>query len=222
MGAIDINAGELAGAAMAGVGGQVMGNAMGMFMGENSMASQEAMAKRMAIFNREQAMQMWRDTNYKAQADQMRKAGLNVGLMYGKGGGGGATTGFNTGQMPSGYQGNNSNPMEVASNLASLELMKAQARKTNAEADVTESTGKPKAEAEIGLLNANTGNVQADTELKRVNTEISKINQEISEGSKQYSIYGIMANAEKAIAEASSAMTKANVDANTKDTQINL
>ena len=36
---------------------------------------------------------MWKDTNYAAQVEEMKKAGLSVGLMYGKGGAGGATTG---------------------------------------------------------------------------------------------------------------------------------
>ena len=32
-------------------------------------------------------MQMWKDTNYAAQRNEMEKAGLSVGLMYGNGGG---------------------------------------------------------------------------------------------------------------------------------------
>lgn len=124
MGALDI---------MASVGGQLAGNAMGAIIGQNSMSDQVAAAKQMAIFNREQQMQLWRDTNYKAQADQMRKAGLNVGLMYGKGGGQGGSVAAAGGQMPSGYSGNNSNPMEVAASLANLELMKANVKKVEAE-----------------------------------------------------------------------------------------
>ena len=33
----------------------------------------------------------WIRTNYPAQVEQMKKAGLNVGMMYGKGGGAGGT-----------------------------------------------------------------------------------------------------------------------------------
>ena len=42
---------------------------------------------------RKMQMQMWEDTNYAAQVEQLKKAGLSVGLMYGKGGAGGTTTG---------------------------------------------------------------------------------------------------------------------------------
>ena len=48
--------------------------------------------KQIANNNRIEQMKMWNDTNYKAQVNHMKEAGLNVGLMYGTGGGGGSTT----------------------------------------------------------------------------------------------------------------------------------
>lgn len=39
------------------------------------------------------ALQMWEDTGYAAQKDQMKRAEINPALMYGMGGGGGQTTG---------------------------------------------------------------------------------------------------------------------------------
>jgi hypothetical protein len=39
----------------------------------------------------ELAMDMWNQTNYKAQVDHMKKAGLNPALMYGSAGQGGST-----------------------------------------------------------------------------------------------------------------------------------
>lgn len=47
--------------------------------------------KEMAEFNRKQQMKLWEDTNYSAQMAQMKKAGLNPGLMYDAGGQGGVT-----------------------------------------------------------------------------------------------------------------------------------
>ena len=35
---------------------------------------------------------MWKDTNFRAQRDEMEKAELSVGLMYGNGGGQAAST----------------------------------------------------------------------------------------------------------------------------------
>ena len=36
-------------------------------------------------------LQMWKETNFGAQRDEMEKAGLSVGLMYGNGGGSAAS-----------------------------------------------------------------------------------------------------------------------------------
>lgn len=86
-------------------------------------------------------LSMWEATNYKAQMEQMTKAGLNPGLMYGMGGGGGQTIG---GGMPSTSGGHaEQNPGEVAQfsgmglqlgmQAAQLELIKAQARNLDAD-----------------------------------------------------------------------------------------
>ena len=42
---------------------------------------------------RQKELQMWQNTNYSAQIDQMKKAGLNPALLYGQGGGGGSAAG---------------------------------------------------------------------------------------------------------------------------------
>ncbi len=55
-------------------------------------------AREMGQFNYDMAMKGWRETNYGPQVEQMKKAGLNVGLMY-KGAGAGGQLG------PSGQQG---------------------------------------------------------------------------------------------------------------------
>ena len=57
--------------------------------------------KEMGLFNYNQQMKMWDNTNYEAQKRHMIAAGLNPALMYGMGGAGGATTGANTGQTVS-------------------------------------------------------------------------------------------------------------------------
>ena len=36
---------------------------------------------------------MWKDTNYSAQMEELKKAGLNPGLLYGMSGGGATTIG---------------------------------------------------------------------------------------------------------------------------------
>ena len=56
-------------------------------------------------------LQMWKDTNFGAQRDEMEKAGLSVGLMYGHGGGSAASTAGGTATQPNAPK---TNPVEVA------------------------------------------------------------------------------------------------------------
>src|ERR1044072_4182703 len=55
--------------------------------------------KDMADYNRNNQIKMWEATNYPAQVNQLKLAGLNPGLMYGMGGGGGTTVGNATGSV---------------------------------------------------------------------------------------------------------------------------
>ena len=57
------------------------------------MAAQLGIDKLKMEEQRKIQMQMWKDTNYAAQVEELKKAGLSIGLMYGKGGAGGTTTG---------------------------------------------------------------------------------------------------------------------------------
>ena len=56
--------------------------------------------KRAAEFNMQQQLEMWKATNYSAQMEEMRKAGLNPALAYGMKGGGGVTTGSSNASAP--------------------------------------------------------------------------------------------------------------------------
>lgn len=97
---------------------------------------------------RQKEMQMWHDTNYKAQVEEIEKAGLNPALLYGKGGGGGTTVG-GSGMGISGGQAANAAAtqqantqsagmaMQLGMQAAQLELIKAQTEKTKAEAAKT-------------------------------------------------------------------------------------
>lgn len=85
-------------------------------------------------------MDIWNKTNYEAQMKHMKAAGLNPALMYGMGGGGGATTG-GAGAMPSGGSG-----MGIIdpSGMAQMRLLEAQAEKLKVETENlrTEGIGK--------------------------------------------------------------------------------
>tara|TARA_B110000977_G_scaffold197660_1_gene280761 strand:+ start:168 stop:929 length:762 start_codon:yes stop_codon:yes gene_type:complete len=82
-------------------------------------------------------MDMWNKTNYGAQIEHMKNAGLNPALMYGMSGGGGSTTGSQGGgsQSMGGVEQQKNMGIEGAMAMAQMELMKAQAYKATKEGD---------------------------------------------------------------------------------------
>ena len=92
------------------------------------MAEQLAFDKLKMEEQRKIQMQMWEDTNFAAQVEEMKKAGLSVGLMYGKGGAGGTTTGAGAAgvsapQAPTGM--GIIGGSQLATQIANIDLIKA-------------------------------------------------------------------------------------------------
>lgn len=121
--------------------------------------------KQMTDYNYAKQMQMWKDTNYSAQKDELKKAGLNPGLLYGMTGGGGATTGSGGGSVQGATAqqnpGETKESMEMGMSMAQMAAQTALilAQKTKTETEV------PKVEAE-------TKNTEADTQNKILNSVI--------------------------------------------------
>ena len=55
-------------------------------------------SKELTDYNAAKQLEMWKATNYPAQVEQMKLAGLNPALAYGMGGGGGVTANVATGK----------------------------------------------------------------------------------------------------------------------------
>ena len=60
------------------------------------MALQAKYNKEQADYSQQLALDMWNATNYEAQVEHMKAAGLNPALLYSKGGAGGSTSGAGT------------------------------------------------------------------------------------------------------------------------------
>lgn len=125
--------------------GGVLGGAMGMLLGDYNDRRQYNQQERlqnlqmqgqqkMSRFNLEQQMELWNRTNYQAQKEQMKKAGLNPALLYGMSGGGGATTATQQGNV-----GGGNAPVgggEVGMGIqAGMQMQLLAAQKANIEAD---------------------------------------------------------------------------------------
>jgi len=94
--------------------------------------------KQQMKYGKQLDLQMWKDTNYPAQLEQMKAAGLSPGLMYGMSGGGGATVGGGGGSVsaPNAPQGGNE-VLGLQLLGAQKELLEAQTEKTKAETTKT-------------------------------------------------------------------------------------
>lgn len=131
---------------------------------------QIAGSKQLTDYNYAKQLQMWKDTNYQAQKEELKKAGLNPGLLYGMGGGGGSTIGSGSGGSVSAGQATagSGEIMGMMNQKMQLELLNAQ--KENIEADTANKQ-------------ANTVNTGANTVLTKVNTDIAKIERDIKDQS---------------------------------------
>lgn len=166
--------------------GAIGGGLLGLFSGKKDKSAQRQLANEkelmglqnqynteMAEGNQKRAMEMWDYTNYENQVKHMKNAGLSVGLMYGNGGGMGAST--------SGGQGSGvSNPgttavqqglqakmmgVQLGNVQSQTALNAAQAAKNMAEADKIKGVDTKAAEATIENVIAQTNNEKAKNEL---------------------------------------------------------
>ena len=103
---------------------------------------------------------MWKDTSYGAQVEQMNKAGINPGLMYGMSGGGGQTTGNASGSVSGGSAPVGGGEIQAMMGMGlQMQLIKAQKEVLESQAE------KNRADA-AKTAGVDTKNVSADTENK--------------------------------------------------------
>jgi hypothetical protein len=134
-------------------------------------------------------LQMWKDTNFAAQRDEMEKAGLSVGLMYGNGGGQAASTAGGTATQPNAPK---TNPVEVALQQQALGLqlkqIEAQNKLANAE------TAKTLAEANK-IAGVDTKGQELNNKWQEIENRIQLSKENIAESN----ITEAAANAKKAV-----------------------
>lgn len=212
------------GAAAAGIAGGIQGlfQSAGLkrrYKYAKKMADYEHnLQKEMNQYNAGLALQQWKDTNAPAQVEQLRKAGLSTGLIYGMSGAGG-TASTNTGAGGSGGDVNLPNEegfrfmgleagLQVAAQKAQIELTKAQAK--NVEADTANKAG-----GEAANLAADVTNKTVQNAIMQVQKEMADIEKNVKNQTAEETIKQAKAATAKIIAEANSAQTKGTVDRET-------
>ena len=114
-------------------------------------------------------MDMWNKTNYGAQIEHMKKAGLNPALMYGMSGGGGTTAGSQGGGSASSGSAVQMHPMD----MANLSLVQAQKDKLKAEENNINKDTEVKDEL-VGKTEAEKNKIVADKLLSEQQLSESK------------------------------------------------
>ena len=131
---------------------------------------------------------MWNKTNYPAQLEMMKKAGLNPGLMYGLGGGSGTTTGSQGGGSATGGQAP-MQPMGIDAGTASqIELNKALANKANAEATKTSGVDTELGQASINKMIEETTNLGVKRDLMELEKISLGFDNDLKEGTLQINL----------------------------------
>jgi hypothetical protein len=121
-------------------------------------------------------MDMWNKTNYKAQLEHMRAAGLNPALMYGQAGQGG-TTGSQGGGSAQGGSAAKESAMDMSNMMiaAQLALVEAQKDKTKEEGRLAGEKADAVGGYEKTESEARTGNYKASAGYKRLQGDYQKI-----------------------------------------------
>lgn len=134
-------------------------------------------------------LQMWKDTNFGAQRQEMENAGLSVGLMYGNGGGSAASTAGGTATQPNAPK---TNPVEVAlqQQAMGLQLKQIEAQNKLASAE----TAKTLAEANK-IAGVDTKGQELSNKWQEIENRIQLSKENIAESN----ITEAEANAKKAI-----------------------
>ena len=135
--------------------------------------------KQLNKYGQELQLETWEKTNYPAQMAMLKEAGMNPGLLYGNGGSGGVTGSQGGGQAASGNApAPQPWPLDIGNAIkmgAEIALMKAQAKKTEAEANVISNTGQKEAETRIQKMIAETTNEETKNRLIKIESDIAEI-----------------------------------------------
>jgi len=152
-------------------------------------------------------MDMWNKTNYGAQLQHMKDAGLNPGLMYGMGGGGGTTAGSQGGG--SAAKGSAQKQMGIEGLMAAAQTELINAQKKNVDADTQNKKDQnPNIGKQGENLDANTNLAKQSLDNKLEELRKQKLENDLTEDTYNSQVI-------KAEAEASNEWLKANLTAAT-------
>lgn len=225
-----------------GIGQDIVGTGMGLLLEKHNdrrqinqqqklTDMQLAANKQMTDYSYQKQIQMWNDTNYSAQMQQMERAGLNPALLYGMSGGGGTTTGTgasSSGGAASAPQGGQEilGMLQTKSQLnlqsAQAEALKATAAKDNAIAQKTAGVDTQKTTIETKSITQGIENQKTIAQLNRIQYKINQQDYDFSSSSFADRLDIIQQEAKMYTGQATQAMIQGNVDEETRQTKQNM
>lgn len=187
---------------------------------------QIAGSKELTDYSYGKQLQMWKDTNYGAQMEQLTKAGLNPGLIYGMGGAGGATTGGGQGNVqgasaPSGGM-EIMNMLQMKTQQAQIELAQAQADKARAEAEKTRGVDTDETQARIQNLSQDIQNKQAQQKMTIVQTKLAELDKAFNQATYEDRMDYIKQQARQMTGLATQALTEGNLATDARQTKLQI
>lgn len=222
-----------------GVAQSAIGAGMGLLLGESADKRQLAQQKKlmdmqtqaqrdMMAYGKTLDLQMWKDTSYPAQKAMLKEAGLNPGLMYGMGGGGGQTTGGSApgvsgGHAPSG----GGEAVAMAGMGLQMGLQKAQIENIEADTELKKTDATKKAGVDTELAGAQIKDLTQGVEnklaveaLTRVQTQLANLDQQLKGRSLEDSVRNVTWMAEKAYQEVEALRWENNISGDTWKTKV--
>lgn len=189
---------------------------------------EQNLQKDLNVFNQGLALDTWEKTGYDAQVQQLKKAGLNPGLMYGQAGAGGTTqsgAGTSAGQMDlpdmttegMAVQSAVQTTLQAKMQQAQIENINANTEKTKVDTQKTAGVDTEKATAEIAAIAQGINNAELQNDIMNLDKQVKNIELNIANETQESAITKINAEMWKAIGEAESAETKGKIDKATKE-----
>lgn len=188
---------------------------------------QEAATKRLQQQQADLQYDMWNKTNYAAQVAHLKEAGLNPGLLYGKGGAGGATTGsIGMGSVGGGQAEEPSKALGIGAQtgmmVAQQALIAAQTKKIEAETAKISGVDTEKAETEIQSLTQGIENAKQVQKLNEVQERLTRLNGDLVAKTMDATADRIYWEANKTMSEASSALTEAYISNEVREEKVKI
>lgn len=162
-------------------------------------------AKELAEYQRQLAMQTWYETNYSAQVEQLKKAGLNPAMIYGMGGEGGTLAAPGGGMPTAGIAEAPSHTarlaMDMAFQMSQMKLVEAQKEKTEAETENIKTIEREEGYTRIANIIQDTKNKQAQEAGQKILNRINELEEHFKRESMEDRLKGIEFTTKKIISE---------------------